>query len=164
MIHVVVSRPRRDHKQRLPWTISAAPLRVRSGWIDARQRVEPVTAGSRAGKGIGSGPGPVYDLAELMIVPAIGIVIEHNQRRIWPLRLALEEVSDLNHELLLIQRIGIARMGVLNSDGFEEAYGRKVSGTNRGKEVVDVVVVIGRIARVTNGFDRVRPGMSRIRG
>ena len=81
-----------------------------------------------------------------MIVPAIGIVIKHDQGRVRPFRLGLQEVGYLDHELLLIQRIGIPRMAVLNRDCFQKTYSREIAGLKGGKEIINVIVVIGRIA------------------
>src|SRR5580693_3075817 len=98
-----------------------------------------------------------------MIVPAIGIVIENDQRCVSPLGLALQEVGNPNHELLFVQRIGISWMAVLNCDGFEEAYLGEIARLDGRKEVLDVVFVIGRIARVTDRGDRVGTRVGGIR-
>src|SRR5271156_6714994 len=98
-----------------------------------------------------------------MIVPAIGIVVENDQRRVRPLRLALQEVGYPDHERLLINWIGIPRMSVLNGDGFEETHRREIARRNSGKEIFNVIVVIGRVARETNRLCGPWPGMGRIR-
>ena len=48
VIDKVLSRPWRDHKQRLTWAITAASLRMLIACIDARQRAAAVAASSRA--------------------------------------------------------------------------------------------------------------------
>src|ERR1700734_4533224 len=48
MIHEVVLRPRRNNKQRLPWTVSAPPLSVRSRGIEAGRRWSTVAPETRA--------------------------------------------------------------------------------------------------------------------
>src|SRR5271168_1603073 len=104
MIHEVVPRQGGDDDERLPRTVSATTLRVRGGGLETGQRIGAATAGSRTGERIGCSRRGVHYLAELMIVPAIGIVVEHDQRGVGPLRLGLQEVGHSNHKLLLIER------------------------------------------------------------
>src|SRR5580658_1540219 len=102
MIHEVVPRPGGDYEKRLSRTVSATTLSVRGGGFEAGQRICSATAGSRAGERIGGGRRRVHDLAELMIVPAVGIIVEHHQRGVGPFRLSLQEVGHFHHKLLLI--------------------------------------------------------------
>ncbi len=52
----------------------------------------------------------------------------------------------------------------MNRNGLQETYLWEISGLNGSKEVIDVIVVIGGIAGMTNRCDRLGTGMSGIRG
>src|SRR6266702_7502768 len=71
--------------------------------------------------------------------------------------------------MLLVERVRIAGMTVFERGGFEETHGRQLVRVQRGEEIVDVIVVVGRIRRVgmryqaaADGLDRTRTGVGRI--
>src|SRR5580693_520937 len=105
MVHKVVPPPGGDDEKRLSRTVSATTLSVRGSGFDAGQRIYSAAAGSRTGERIGGGRRRIHDLAELVIVPAIGIVVQDNQRGVGPLRLGLQEVGHLNHKVLFIDGV-----------------------------------------------------------
>src|ERR1700684_1585861 len=73
MIHEVMLCPRRNNKQRLPRTVSAPALCVRGSRIEAGQRCGAVSAASGTSESISWALRSIHDLAELVIVPSVGI-------------------------------------------------------------------------------------------
>ena len=71
-----------------------------------------------------------------------------------PFRPLLEKVDHLNDKVLFVERRRVAGMSILISRGFQVADGREVSGIHGVKEVVDVVLVIGGVAVVSNRGNR----------
>ena len=58
----------------------------------------------------------------------------------------LQKIDHIHHECLLVERIGISGMAILESGRLQEAYRRKVTGFQRVEEVLDIVLMVGRIA------------------
>src|ERR1700691_5175684 len=86
----------------------AAPLRMGRTAGAGKRRVGPGAALAVAGEHVGRSRRLIHDLAELMIVPAVGVVIVDEDSRRTPLPLLLKEVDDLHDEFLLVEGVGIA--------------------------------------------------------
>ena len=106
-----------------------------------------------------------------MVVPAVGVVIQNDHRGFRPFRALLQGVDDPDQEMLLVDRIRISGMPIFERRRLQEAHGRQVTCLERAEEVMDVILVIGRIRgvgmrdqAVTDGLDRARTGVRRIPG
>ena len=103
-----------------------------------------------------------------MVVPAVGVVIEDDHGDLRPFRALLQRVDDMHEEILLVERVGIAGMAVLERRCLQEAHRRQVVGTERIEEVVNVVIVVGRLRRVGAADqavpDRLDRTRTRVRG
>ena len=75
----------------------------------------------------------------------------------------LKGVDDVDDEGLLVERIGVAGVGVLVGGGLEEADSGKVAGGERVGEVMDVVLVVGGVCGADGG-DRGGTGVVRVGG
>ena len=58
----------------------------------------------------------------------------------------LKEVDDLHDEGLLIERIGVASVGILIAGSLQEADSGHVAGVHCSVEVINVVLVVGLVA------------------
>ena len=79
-----------------------------------------------------------------MVIPTVRIVIHDDKSGAPPFRVGLEKVDQPHHQVLLVQRIGITGMTVLIRLGLQEANGGEISCSNRGKKILQVVLVVGR--------------------
>src|SRR4051794_17891819 len=85
-----------------------------------------------------------------MVIPTIGIVICDYYRSRCPFRPRLQEVDDRNHKSLFIQRVGVAGMTILKCWRLEEAYRRHVPCLYRRVKILEVILVVRRVSRMTN--------------
>src|SRR5262249_24492186 len=90
MIDEVLLGPGRYDKQRDTRPVAAAALRVKRTGVDARQCAAAVTARAVARERVGGRAGLVDDWTLLMIVPAVGIVVQDHHRRAVPESALLE--------------------------------------------------------------------------
>ena len=75
-----------------------------------------IAACARAGKRVCRTGGLVDDRGHLVVIPTVGIVIGDHDGGVVPLAaVLLQEIDDVNDERLLVERIGIAGVGVLIS-------------------------------------------------
>ena len=149
---VVVPGPRGDDDQRQPGTVTA-PVR---GVAD-RDR------GGRAHRRVGRGVRAVHPGRVLVVVPAVGVVIGDDDRGGLPVPGLLDLVDRVDDEVLLVDRIRVARVGVLVRSRLEVADGRHVAVLQRLVEVGQVVLVVGLIGAPDPGF-RGRRQVLRVRG
>ncbi len=112
--------------------------------IDSRQGGAAVAAGSGAGERISRAGRLIHNRPHLMVIPAVGVVIDDHDRSVIPIRRLLQEVDHVHDKRLLVERIGISGVPVLISLRFQEADRWEVTVLHRRKEVIDVVLVIGR--------------------
>ena len=150
VIDVVRLRPRRDHQQRQPRTVAAAPLRVRDAVGSRQRRRRPVVRTDRrrsSDRRLVSASsalvewltiGPIwwsYQPSESSY--AMTTAVSHHSGRRWRklMTSTMNACSSSGSELL-----GVA---VLVSRRLEEAHGREVPSLHGGVEVMDVVLVIG---------------------
>ena len=180
VIDVVAFRKRRHHQQRHPRSVAAAsPCRLAGVTLERRGRDRLVLLESVAGVAETGTVERIHHRAErgihdrrhLMIVPAVGVIIENDDGSFRPFRALLQGIDDANHEMLLVERVRISGMPVLERRGLQETHGRQVARLERGEEVIDVIIVIGRIRRVgmrdqavTDGLNRTRTGVGQIAG
>src|SRR5208283_6081211 len=162
VVHEVLPGVRRDHKHRYPRAVATASLRVRSA--NSGKLRSSGTAKAGRGQAIGAGLRGVQDLSELMIVPAVGVVPVDDDCRARPIGQLRQEVDDVHDELLLVNGVRIAGVAFLIAGRFQEADLRVISSVNRVKEIMDVVLVISRVARPANRHWRSRTGMLPIGG
>ena len=92
---------------------------------------------------------------EGMIVPAVGVIPGDDHGGVLPARLLLQEVDQRDGAGLLVQRIGVAGMAVLIGGQLDERHRREVAGLHRVVEVLQVILVVGRIGRLAVGLKRV---------
>jgi hypothetical protein len=97
-----------------------------------------------------------------VIVPAIRIIVEHDDGGVFPVLRGHDRVDDLHDEMLLEQRIGISRMAVQEARRLEVGHRRQIDPGLESRDVVgaaggaryrvhgeqraDIVLVIGLIA------------------
>ncbi len=65
-----------------------------------------------------------------------------------------QEVDGVDDEGLLVERVGVASVSILIARGLQEADGREVAGVDGVEEVVRVVLVVARIALLSDGLQR----------
>ena len=94
VIDKVRPRVRRNDQERKPWTIAATTLRMR-GTVVARQRGSRVAAESRTIQHVLRSLRLVHDLSQLMVVPAVGIIVGDDHGSAIPIRLGLQEIDHL---------------------------------------------------------------------
>src|SRR4029077_8317298 len=103
VIHVVLPGIGRNDEQRRTWSVTAAALgggiHVGAAEADARQRV---VGDLRL----------VDERIHHVVVPAIGIVVGDDDRGVFPQRARLQGIDGAHHELLLVERIGVARVSI----------------------------------------------------
>ena len=80
-----------------------------------------------------------------MIIPAVRIVISHDDRRAAPERRCHNRVHDVHNKGLLIERIRVTGMSILIRRGLQIANVRKIACAQSVKEIVRVVLMICRI-------------------
>ncbi|ABA52723.1 hypothetical protein BURPS1710b_A2343 [Burkholderia pseudomallei 1710b] len=166
--HVVLLRPRRHDDERNPRAGTAAA--VDGGAVDARRR------GAGAARAVAV---QLVDRIERrarrrgvrMVVPAVRVVIRDDHRGARPVGLLLQEVDDLRHELLLVERIRVAGVRVLRGGRLQEADRREVARLHGREEVVRIVLVIRGLGRLAvrldaraDRRDRARARVLRVRG
>src|SRR6266851_1219599 len=105
----------------------------------------------------------VENRSDLMVVPSIGIVVHYDHRCAAPFTLGLQKVDHVDQEGLFVQRVGIPSMSVLVRWRFEEVHRREIARLDRGKEVVDVILMI-RGTGVSNFRNRRGPRVTWIGG
>ena len=122
VVDEVAAWPRGDHEQRQARTVAAASLRVR-GAPDCTpgSAAAPVAAGAGAVDDVGVGRGLVHDLADLVIVPAVRVVVGNDDGGRFPIALLLQEVDDVDDERLLVERIGVAGVAVLKAGRLQDS-------------------------------------------
>ena len=81
-----------------------------------------------------------------MVIPTVGIVVSEDDRGAVPEGRLFERVHDVHHKRLLVQGIRVAGMRILIGRGFQEAYRCQIPRLQRIEEVVDVVLMVCRIA------------------
>ena len=68
----------------------------------------------------------VVNAAVHVVVVAIGVVVRQSRPQCSPSRRVLQRVDLIDHELLLVDRVGVARVPVLISRRLQETDGRQV--------------------------------------
>src|SRR5271170_7857547 len=114
MVDKVWLGKRRDHDERKPRAEAAASLSLRQA-VCAGKGDKAGTTGAGAGESVLRADRAVDDRPDLMVIPAVGVVVCNDNRRAFPVGLLLEEVDDVDDEVLLVDRIGVAGMAVLIS-------------------------------------------------
>src|SRR5580698_794581 len=158
VVHDVLEGPWRDHDQRLPRTVAATAQRVRIAGVDAGQRGQGGAASVRPCQRVRRTSGLVYDRADLVVIPAVRVIVKNDDCSAAPGRLFLQEVDQLYNRELFIQGIGVASVPILNPDVLDKAHGREIACLHRMDEIIDVIVVVGR-ATVSDFVDALRPSM-----
>jgi hypothetical protein len=104
-----------------------------------------------------------------VVVPAIRVVIGNYHGSRFPERALLEGVDDVDDKGLFVGGIGVARMRVLEGRGLQESDGGQIAIVERGKEIVGVVLMVGRVELMTvcliaaaNGRDGTWPGVGEV--
>src|SRR5579864_4605302 len=103
MVHEVVFGKWRNHQERLTRAIAATAGRVVRP-LETRERRSCRTAHAGRSESIRRALRVIQDWAHLVVIPAVGIVIQNDNCSVAPIRLTLEEVNGLNDEGLLVQR------------------------------------------------------------
>ena len=106
----------------------------------------------------------IDDRAHLVVVPAIRVIIEDDDRRGLPERRLHNRIHRVDKKRLLQQRVGVAGMTVLRGNRFHKTDRRQIAGRKRIKEIVQIVLVVRAVVRGTDYGDRTRPQMLRIGG
>ena len=88
--------------------MAAAGQRMVVSRIDARQNHLLISANSLVVEEVCDPVGGVYDGAELMVIPAVRVVVGHDDRSRVPKLRLLDEVDRVDQELLLVQWIGFS--------------------------------------------------------
>ena len=130
---VVAPRVRRDDHQREARAV-AAPVRVL-----------PSATGACADRRVSGGVRAVDDRRHLVVIPAVGVVVGDDDRRGLPVLRLLDLVDRVDDEVLLVERVGVAGVGVLVLGRLEVAHRRHVAVLERGVEVRQVVLVVGLV-------------------
>src|SRR5207248_135357 len=97
-----------------------------------------------------------------MVVPTVGVVVCNDYRGVTPFWLRLKKVDDVNQELLLIERVRVARVSVAVSRSFQERHSGEVSRFHRGIEIPNVVLMICGVSLMSDHRDRCRPRMVQV--
>ena len=161
-----------NHEQRQARSISAAALRrPADGAVERRRRrgeslLQATLANAGAVQGVVGGERRIDDGRHLVVVPAVGIVIGDDHRRVRPFGALLQRIDDAHDESLLVDGVGIAGMSILIGRRLEEAHGRKIPRVERVEKVMNVIGMIRRIdlagervACVADGRHRLRTRM-----
>jgi len=163
MVNRVLQGPGRDHNQRLPRAISAATQSVRIARINARQSNAAASAGVCSSQRIRRASGLVDDGGHLVVVPAVGIVVQDHDGGAAPTILLLQEVEQCHNELLLIQWIRVASMTILIGWSLNETHRREVALSDCAVKIQHIVLVIGRTI-VPDFSEVLGPGVIKVRG
>src|SRR5215831_10078586 len=147
---------RRDHQQRQPLAVAAAVLDA------AHRRAVPADprAVQRVERRVGGG---VDDRRHDVVVPAVRVVVGDHDRGAVPEPGPLDRVDRVHQEVLLVDRVGVARVPVLVRGGLEVAHRRQVPLVEGLEEPAQVVLVVGGPAPVDLG-DAGRRGVVRVVG
>src|SRR5437016_4063660 len=133
MVHVVLPRKRGDHEQRESRTVTATPLGGRRGVSAAETGTgQKVIADLRL----------IDDRIHYVVVPAVRIIVSDNDGGVSPERAGLNLVDGINQEFLLIEGIGIPGMTVKCRLCLQEAHGGQLTGTQRGKKVLQIILML----------------------
>lgn len=81
-----------------------------------------------------------------MVIPAVRIIVVDDDGRVRPIRRALEQIDHVHDERLFVDGIGVAGVAILESGSFQIAHGGHVASADGGVEIIDVVLMIRRIA------------------
>src|SRR5208337_2812167 len=79
-----------------------------------------------------------------MVVPSVGVVIHNDHGGAIPIRSLLQEVQCIHQEILLVGGVGVTRVAVLVALRLQEAYCGLIAIGDRGKEIVEVILVVRR--------------------
>src|SRR5215470_8328966 len=129
----------RDDQQRQPLAVAAAVLNA------AHRRTVPADPGAveRVQRRVGGG---VDDRRHDVVVPAVRVVVGDHDRGAAPELGPLDRVDRVHQEVLLVDRVGVARVPVLVLGGLEVAHRRQVPALQGLEEPAQVVLVVGRAA------------------
>ena len=134
--HVVFLGPGRDHKQRQPWSVTAA-----GPWPISPASAQKVERCVRL----------VDDGRHHVVVPTVRVVKGDDHRHVAPLRELLEEVQDGNQEDLLVEGVGVTRVSILVGGCLEERDRREMAGARGPPEPAEIVEVIRLIGLADHG-------------
>src|SRR4029077_19589236 len=96
-----------------------------------------------------------------VVVPAVRVVVGDHDRGVVPELGPLDRVDRVHQEVLLVDRVGVARVPVLVLGGLEVAHRRQVPLAEGLEEPAQVVLVVGRSATPDLG-DAGRRGVVRV--
>src|ERR1700737_858811 len=136
MIAQVPLGERRDYEKRLSRAVAATSLDA-IAWqtVTAHARSIQFVAVRRA---CGVDRGRVDDRAHLMVVPAIGVVVQNYDGGGFPKSRPHDRVDRSDQKALLQQGIGISSVAVLGGDRLEEADARHVADLQRVEAEVPI--------------------------
>src|SRR5438270_1668906 len=83
------------------------------------------------------------DRAHLMVVPAVRIIIQNDDRRGSPEPRQHDRIHRAYEEILLQERIGVPGMAILGGNRLQEADRGHISSSEGVEEVVKRILVIG---------------------
>src|SRR5215467_1778638 len=136
----------RDDQQRQPLAVAAAVLDA------AHRRTVPADPGAveRVQRRVGGG---VDDRRHDVVVPAVRVVVGDHDRGAAPELGPLDRVDRVHQEVLLVDRVGVARVPVLVRGGLEVAHGGQVPLAEGLEEPAQVVLVVGRAGPANHEYD-----------
>src|SRR5580658_6304573 len=109
VINVILLRVGRDHEQREARAVAAAALCAHSGGSSA------IAIASQSIVGDG---GLIHNWTQHMVIPAVGVVVGDDNRRVFPVLAVSDGVDHTDVEDLLVNGIGVAGMAILVRGGF----------------------------------------------
>ena len=119
------SRDQEIYERKVARTVAAAALRM---WIAesmpgsaycSPQAPGPVRASARL-------VGLIRDGAHMVVIPAVGVVVQDHDRGVVPIRRLLQEVDHVDDERLLVEWIGVSGVTVLISGRFRKLTAGKL--------------------------------------